>query len=96
MISRALLSLSFSFLASLSLLACATDEASLPGTDEASPATSQLESESSLLPPSCYDQCYWASLTCTQDCGASASACSDATAICYDSCTRGVGPWLPC
>jgi hypothetical protein len=93
MISLALRSLSFSCLASLSLLACAAEEA--PVADEAAP-TSQLESASSLLPPSCYDQCYWASLTCTQDCGASASACSDATAICYDSCTRGVGPWLPC
>lgn len=45
---------------------------------------------------SCYDECYWASLTCPSQCGATPSECAAATQVCYSSCNQGVGPWLPC
>lgn len=62
---------------------------------EESPATSNT-SQTAPLSESCYDECYQANLTCPQQCGATQQQCDDATAICYDSCNRGVGPWLPC
>lgn len=45
---------------------------------------------------SCADECYQASLTCTSQCGGTEAECQQSTQICYDSCWRGVGPWLPC
>ncbi|PTL83841.1 hypothetical protein [Vitiosangium sp. GDMCC 1.1324] len=66
---------------------------------EESPAASGQEPSTSQTAPlsaSCYDECYQASSTCPQQCGASQAACDAATAVCYDSCNRGVGPWLPC
>lgn len=52
-----------------------------------------MSSTSSL---SCADECNQAALTCTSQCGATQAECDAATQICFDSCWRGVGPWLPC
>jgi hypothetical protein len=45
---------------------------------------------------SCDEECAAASVTCPEQCGGSAAECAAATSVCYDSCNRGVGPWLPC
>ncbi len=51
---------------------------------------------SSPLAQSCYDQCYVAHMKCPQECLVSQEVCAEAYQVCFDSCGRGVGPWLPC
>ena len=79
----------------LLLVACA-------GSPQA-PASAQDSSEldSCTFPPptaSCWDQCAATSgdFCTTSCCRAPADVCAEATATCFDSCNRGVGPWLPC
>lgn len=63
----------------------------------ASPADKDAKSKGTQTSfTSCYDECYWASLTCPSQCGATPSECAEATQVCYSSCSQGVGPWLPC
>ena len=45
---------------------------------------------------SCYDQCYRASSSCQQACGATQEQCAAAITLCYDSCSWSTEPWLPC
>lgn len=63
---------------------------------EPAPTTSTSSEIHDPPPESCWDQCFHAGQTCPLDCGVSSQDCADATTICYDSCGRGVGPWLPC
>lgn len=65
------------------------------GSPEA-PGTESTPSQTSPLITSCYDECYQAYSTCPEQCGVSWEECGAATNVCYDSCNRGVGPWLPC
>ncbi len=65
------------------------------------PASSQDSSElRSSLPAdqgSCWDQCAAATSDSCLGCGpVSPDECAIVTAECFDSCDRGVGPWLPC
>ncbi len=89
MIARVLLLISFSALALFSLSACATP----PEEPTASATSAEWPSPP---PPSCGDQCLWASQSCVQQCSSTPSECAEAIAICFDSCSRGVGPYLPC
>jgi hypothetical protein len=79
--------------AALLLLGCGG-----PSQDAAEGAadTGTVSSQAEWPGPSCYDQCYQASPKCPEECGVSREACDTAISICYDSCGRGVGPWLPC
>ncbi|MCE9674069.1 hypothetical protein LY474_40390 [Myxococcus stipitatus] len=87
--ARRIRSLVVASLPALFLLGCGGAPAEQqPGTETTEGTTTAQAS--------CADECYQASLTCTTTCGASQSACDAATSICYDSCNRGVGPWLPC
>ncbi len=92
-------SLRLALAATLSLFFVACAEApeapQAPSSELDSAETSSVSTELQ-LPPSCYDECYWAKQTCPRDCQISVEACAAETEICYDSCTRGVGPWLPC
>lgn len=96
--ARPLSFLSFSFSFSLLLFGC------FESPDPAEPLPPNVSSQQAPLrddgptplPPSCSDQCYWASQTCQTDCGASAEQCQADIVICHDSCRRGVGPALPC
>ncbi|MCP3105113.1 hypothetical protein LZ198_40225 [Myxococcus sp. K15C18031901] len=88
--ARHIRSLVLASLPALFLLGCGGAPA------EQKPATETPEDTTSEQSTSCFDECYQASLTCTTTCGASQSACDAATSVCYDSCNRGVGPWLPC
>jgi hypothetical protein len=45
---------------------------------------------------SCYDECYQANSWCQQACGATWQQCAAAIELCYDSCSDGNGPALPC
>jgi hypothetical protein len=82
----------------LSAFACATapDELDEPADELAPAELGERASTVETLPPSCWDQCYWAGQTCPVDCRVSVPECQAATATCYDSCEHGVGPWLPC
>lgn len=82
----------FPVVSSLALFACTE-----PAPDDTSAASSAVSAPAS----SCYDQCAAAAIPCPNfggpgACGASVEECRAATQICYDSCDRGVGPWLPC
>jgi len=95
MLVRRLRSLVVPAAVALLLVACATSRQA--------PASSQDSSEldSCPFPPatdSCWDQCAATSgeFCTTLCCRASADVCAEATATCFDSCARGVGPWLPC
>jgi hypothetical protein len=94
MLVRRVRSLVGSAAVALVLVACA-------GSPQA-PASSQDSSEldSCPFPPgtaSCWDQCAATSgQFCVECCGGTANECAAATATCFDSCARGVGPWLPC
>lgn len=70
----------------LFLFACATQEGTTP--------TGISTEEHPVL--SCSDECSAAATTCQEQCGGTAAECAAATAVCYDSCSRGVGSWLPC
>jgi hypothetical protein len=74
----------------LLLFACATPPA------EPSVSLDSSEIRSTAVQSSCWDECAAAGDTCTITCGATAEECAAATATCFDSCDRGVGPWLPC
>ncbi|WP_408888025.1 hypothetical protein ACJ2CR_21415 [Myxococcus faecalis] len=84
------------FLASLavclSLLACG---GGAPASEPVSPEAPQTETSTSAQ-VSCWDECYQANAWCPSQCGVSSEVCAQAISVCYDSCERGVGPWLPC
>lgn len=94
MLVRRLRSLVVPAVIALLLVACTTSPQA--------PASSQESSELTSCPfPSpdepCGNQCFETSGDfCTACCGASVEVCAEATATCFDSCARGVGPWLPC
>jgi|GEM_PF-7062883 len=82
-------------LASLSAMALMACGAGAPEAEPVSPETSEVESTSQAQ-TSCVDECYQAHSWCPVQCQATSEQCAAAISICYDSCNRGVGPWLPC
>ncbi|WP_049872295.1 hypothetical protein [Myxococcus hansupus] len=85
-------SLVLASLPALFLMACGGEPvAESPAPEAEGAVTASIEP-----PVSCYDQCYQFLAVCPQQCQASYSVCYDLTLECYDSCGRGVGPWLPC
>jgi hypothetical protein len=89
MLSRCVRSLAAP-LAAMLFAACSVAPAPAPSTSSAS---SEIEIPTGT---SCYDECAAARPRCPEECGASVEECAFATQTCFDSCDRGVGPWLPC
>ncbi|MFY2560152.1 hypothetical protein ACN469_21255 [Corallococcus terminator] len=82
-------------LASLSAMALVACGPGAPAAEPVSPETTEVESTPQAQ-TSCADECYQANAWCPGQCQVSSEQCAAAIAICYDSCNRGVGPWLPC
>lgn len=95
MSSMRIRSLVLASLPALLLVACGGEPVTEPAAPNAEAAedavTASVES-----PVSCYDQCYQFLALCPEQCQVSYPVCYDLTLECYDSCGRGVGPWLPC
>ncbi|NTX06025.1 MULTISPECIES: hypothetical protein [unclassified Myxococcus] len=79
-------------LSGMALLACGVGA---PEVEPVSPETTDSEA-STQAQRSCADECYQANFWCEVQCQATSEQCAAAISICYDSCNRGVGPWLPC